>query len=164
MHRLRQRVSSRLVAALCVAALLAIVCSDVSSAAGTSASNAKLGGTWAGSYSGSYTGTFTIRWRQKSSWCLSRARSRSRVRTGRTASREMFEAPPISFGAVGAGATYTGSVSGSSMSGHYPTGDGGRSRAPGARTETSWERLCPQARIPGLSARAGGSGGPRVWS
>ena len=124
MHRLRQHVTSRLLPALWVAALLAVVCSSASIASGTSASNAKLGGIWSGSYSGSYAGTFTIHWRQKSSGALTGTITLSRPH-GTYGISGKVRGFAITFGAVGAGATYTGSVSGSSMSGHYKTGDGG---------------------------------------
>ena len=124
MHRLRQHVTSRLLSALCVAALLAVVCSSESIASGTNASNAKLGGTWSGSYSGSYAGTFTIHWRQKSTGALTGTITLSRPH-GTYGISGKVRGFAITFGAVGAGATYTGTVSGSSMSGHYKTGDGG---------------------------------------
>ena len=80
-----------------------------------------------GSYSGSYTGTFTIHWRQKSSGALTGTIALSRPH-GTYGISGNVRGSAISFGAVGAGATYTGSVSGSSMSGHYKTGDGGSGR------------------------------------
>lgn len=124
MHRLRQHVTSRLLPALCVGALLAVVCSGASMASGTSTSNVRLGGTWKGSYSGSYSGTFTIQWRQKSSGALTGKITLSRPQ-GTYGISGKVRGATITFGAVGAGATYSGSVSGSSMSGRYRTGDGG---------------------------------------
>ena len=123
MH-LRQHATSRLFAVLTVAALLAVVCSSSSLAAGASPST--LGGTWAGSYSGSYSGNFTIHWKQGRAGALTGTISLSRPHgtypiTGK-ANRNL-----ISFGAVGVGATYSGSVAfgGKSMSGHWKSGDGG---------------------------------------
>ena len=124
MHRLRQHMTSPFLPALCAAALLAVVCSSASIASGTSVSNAKLGGTWAGTYSGSYAGTFTIRWRQASSGALTGKITLSRP-YGTYGISGKVRGFAITFGAVGAGATYTGSVSGSKMSGRYKTGDGG---------------------------------------
>jgi hypothetical protein len=82
-----------------------------------------LAGTWSGKYSGAYSGSFRLHWTQtgsnlKGSITLSEPHGTYTV-TGRT------QGASISFGAVGAGATYTGSVSGSSMSGHYRTPQGG---------------------------------------
>jgi opacity protein-like surface antigen len=123
MHR-RQHVTSRLLPALCVAALLAVVCSSAAIASQASASNVRLGGTWKGSYGGSYSGTFTIHWRQASSGALRGNITLSRPPGTYTISGKV-RGSAITFGAVGAGATYTGAVSGSSMSGRYKTGDGG---------------------------------------
>ena len=115
---------SRLAASvLWVAALLAI-CGSATAARGANRP-LQLGGTWSGKYSGTFSGTFTIHWRETGaklggSIALSRPKGTYTI-TGRvTGSR-------IHFGAVGAGATYTGSVSGSSMSGSYNTAQGGGS-------------------------------------
>jgi hypothetical protein len=82
-----------------------------------------MGGTWSGSYSGAYSGTFTIHWRQvgtslRGTITLSRP-------SGTYGITGSVRGPAIKFGAVGAGATYTGSVSGKSMSGSYKTAQGG---------------------------------------
>jgi hypothetical protein len=125
MHLSLRRGIPRLIPVLSVAALLA-VCST-SFAAGTSSSTTpNLGGTWSGRYRGTYSGTFTIHWRQTASGSLKGSirlsnppgtyRITGKVRRG-----------AISFGVVAAGATYTGSVSGKSMSGHYKTARGGGS-------------------------------------
>ena len=79
---------------------------------------------WKGSYSGSYSGTFTIHWRLKASGALTGKITLSRPQ-GTYGISGKVRGFAITFGAVGAGATYTGSVSGSSMSGKYKTGDGG---------------------------------------
>lgn len=124
MHRSPWRGIALVIPVLSVAAVVAVASSSASIAAGTSSSSTpKLAGTWSGTYSGAYSGTFKLRWRQ----------TRSSLRGSITLS-----SPPgtysitgsahgttIAFGAVGAGATYTGSVSGRSMSGHYKTAMGG---------------------------------------
>ena len=76
-----------------------------------------LSGTWLGQYSGGYNGTFTLHWTQSGSKLtgtitLSQPRGTSSV-------NGTVHGSTISFGAVSAGATYTGSVSGKSMSGSY---------------------------------------------
>jgi len=76
-----------------------------------------LAGTWSGTYSGGYSGTFTLIWKQTGSRLtgtitLSSPRGTFSVGGSITGSA-------INFGAVGAGATYTGSASGKSMSGSY---------------------------------------------
>jgi len=124
MHSLRRHPTSWFLPVVWIAALLAVVCSSASIASGTSPTNAKLGGTWKGSYSGSYSGTFTIHWRQKASGALTGKITLSRPQ-GTYGISGKVRGFAITFGAVGAGATYTGSVSGSSMSGKYKTGDGG---------------------------------------
>ena len=148
-----------LLPALCAAALLAIVCSGVSSASGTSVSNAKLGGTWAGSYSGSYAGTFTIHWRQASSGALTGtiALSRPHGTYGISGNVRGFA---ITFGAVGAGATYTGSVSG--LQDVRPLQDRRRRERPLERAQDVL-RTCSarKSEPPARTRGAGGSCRPR---
>lgn len=108
---------------LLLAALVAVCCAAVASA--TLPTRTSLGGTWTGSYSGAFAGTFRFTWKQ----------------TGTTLAGTIHLSDPagnyglnghvgrkgaIQFGVVGAGATYTGTVSGTSMSGSYrsPQGDG----------------------------------------
>jgi hypothetical protein len=107
---------------LVVAAFLAI-CGGTAIAAVSSTSHAtSLAGKGSGHYSGAYSGTFTLHWRQsgshlRGSITLSNPRGTYSV-TGRVRGKA------IAFGAVSAGATYTGSVSGRSMSGTYKSGRG----------------------------------------
>jgi hypothetical protein len=87
------------------------------------AAKPSLAGTWSGSYSGAYTGTFTIHWRQsgptlRGSITLSKP-------SGTFSITGSVRGGASKFGAVGAGATYSGSVSGKSMSGSYKTAQGG---------------------------------------
>jgi hypothetical protein len=114
----------RLFPVLAVSALLA-ACATASIASATTSSAAGLGGIWAGSYSGSHSGRFTIHWKQvhgalRGSIALSSPQGTFSING--TVNRNH-----ISFGAVGVGATYSGSVSpsGKSMSGHWKSGDGG---------------------------------------
>jgi hypothetical protein len=106
-----------------VAAFLAVCCSGTSIAAGTGSSTSpNLAGTWSGKYSGPYSGTFTLHWKQ------ARSRLSGSIKlsnpSGTYGITGSVHGGMISFGAVGAGATYTGSVSGRSMSGHYKTAMG----------------------------------------
>jgi hypothetical protein len=104
-----------------VAALLALWCSTTAIAAASS-STTKLAGTWSGKYSGAYSGTFRLHCTQ----------SGSKLRGSIALSHPKGTYPisgsvhgsAITFGAVGAGATYTGSASGQSMSGSYKTAKG----------------------------------------
>jgi hypothetical protein len=83
-----------------------------------------LPGKWSGQYSGAVSGTFTLH------WTLSGSTLRGSITLsspgGTYGINGKVSGSAISFGAVGAGATYTGSVSGSSMSGTWksPIGSG----------------------------------------
>ena len=124
MHLIRRHTIVRLLPTLVVSVLLA-ACTTASIASATTSSPAGLGGVWSGTYSGSHRGTFTINWRQvhgalRGSIALSAPHGTYSING--TVNRNH-----ISFGAVGVGATYSGSVapSGRSMSGHWRSGDGG---------------------------------------
>ena len=136
MHSLRRRLPL-LSLALPVSAALTICCGNSiataasSPTAGAPASNVRatagpLSGTWSGRYSGAYHGTFTLHWTQSGSQLsgtikLSNPSSKPRI-TG------TVHGSTIRFGTVGSAAiTYSGSVSGKSMSGSYHTPGGGGS-------------------------------------
>lgn len=108
---------------LWVAVLLAVCCAGTAAIAAASASKSHLAGTWSGKYSGTYSGTFTLHWTQSKSK-LSGSISLSNPR-GKYGINGSVNGSAITFGAVGAGATYTGSVSGTSMSGKYKSPGGG---------------------------------------
>ena len=134
MYSLRRRLPL-LSLALAVSAALTICCGNSIAAAASSptasASNVRaavgpLSGTWSGRYSGAYHGTFTLHWTQSGSQLsgtikLSNPSSRPSI-TG------TVRGSTIRFGTVGSAAiTYSGSVSGKSMSGRYRTPGGGGS-------------------------------------
>lgn len=102
----------------------------------TTSSPAGLSGTWSGQYSGSYQGHFTLHWNQKGSRLhgtisLS-APSMTLPITG------FVNGGSIRFGTVGSTAiTYSGSVSGSSMSGNYEVHDGSGAGGPWSASQTS---------------------------
>lgn len=79
--------------------------------------HATLAGTWSGQYRGAYTGTFTLHWTQTGSKLRGSITLSSPP--GKYAVTGSYKGKAINFGTVGAGATYTGSVSGNSMSGNY---------------------------------------------
>jgi hypothetical protein len=87
-----------------------------------------LTGTWSGSSSGAFVGTFTLHWTQLGS-NLTGTITLSNP-SGKYSVSGAVHGSAISFGAVGAGATYTGSVSAksTSMSGNY---NSPRAAAPG---------------------------------
>ncbi len=82
-----------------------------------------LAGTWSGSYSGTYSGTFTLHWTQ-SGKNLTGSIALSAPHGTYSCTGKVHNGK-ITFGSVGAGATYKGSVSGKSMSGTYKTKKGG---------------------------------------
>lgn len=87
-------------------------------ATATPASTGGLSGKWSGTYSGTFAGTFTLNWQQSSS-TLSGTIDLS---TGGTDSISgTVNGSSIQFGTVGASQaiTYSGSVSGNTMSGSY---------------------------------------------
>jgi hypothetical protein len=121
-----------LIPALSVAALLVLCCSSTSIASVATVPKSKsrihlhtrlLAGKWSGQYSGAFSGTFTLHWTQtgsrlKGSITLSNP-------PGTYGINGSVKGKVIKFGAVAAGATYAGSVSGKSMAGHYNTPRGG---------------------------------------
>lgn len=105
-----------------VAALLALCCSGIA-AAGSAKTG--LGGKWSGQYGGAFAGTFKLNWKLTGTK-LSGSIALSNPKGGYSINGSV-RGSKITFGAVGAGATYTGSVSGTSMSGTYKSPQGGGS-------------------------------------
>jgi hypothetical protein len=98
-------------------------------AAATTATSA-LPGHWSGQYSGSFSGTFKLHWRQSGSKLAGTIDLSNPP--GTLPINGTVDGSTIKFGTLGSTAiTYTGSVSGSSMSGNYqvttPTGPAGGS-------------------------------------
>jgi hypothetical protein len=132
-HAPRRRVR-RVIPVLWVAALVAI-CGGGTAAIAAASSHPKhhphhkahrslsLAGTWSGQYSGAFSGTFTLHWTQSGSR-LSGSITLSSP-GGKYSVSGSLSGSTIKFGAVGAGATYTGSVVGKSMSGSYKSPQGG---------------------------------------
>jgi hypothetical protein len=116
MHTLRRFVT--------VAGLVSLLAAGA--VASATASRASVAGTWSGSYHGAFAGRFTLHWRLtgttlKGTITLSNPPGQYGI-TG-----FVGRAGAIRFGVVKVGATYTGSVSGTSMSGKYKTPQGGGS-------------------------------------
>ncbi len=118
------------IAAASVAALLLAVCITGSSIAGVRSSTTKpkptttsLAGKWSGTYSGAFTGTFKLHW-TKSGSKLTGSITLSNP-SGTYSVTGSVNHGKISFGAVGAGAAYTGTWKGKKMSGHYTSPKGG---------------------------------------
>jgi hypothetical protein len=90
-------------------------------AAATAAASTGLSGKWSGQYSGAYQGTFALSWRQSGS------NLRGTIKISAPASSFVIRGTVVNgtirFGTVGSMAiTYSGSVSGHSMSGNYQVG------------------------------------------
>lgn len=84
----------------------------------TSAAASGLSGTWSGSYAGAFSGTFQLTWTQTGN-NLNGTINLS-TSPGDTPLSGTLNGSTITFGTVGSTAiTYTGTVSGSSMSGSY---------------------------------------------
>jgi hypothetical protein len=99
-----------------------VVASTPPTSSAASSPAAPLSGKWAGNYHGSFSGTFTLNWTQQGSK-LSGVIDLSTA--GRTPLNGTVIGNRISFGTVGSIAiTYTGSVSGDTMSGTYQVGGG----------------------------------------
>jgi hypothetical protein len=93
-------------------------------AATTSAAAAgALSGTWSGRYSGAFQGTFTLVWRQSSSRLSGTIKLSAPANT--VSIHGTVSGNTIRFGTVGSAAiTYSGTVSGNSMSGTYKVSTG----------------------------------------
>jgi hypothetical protein len=125
----------RRVTVLSVAAVMALACAGSSIAMAASSRSAgvanvtaktrgSLTGSWSGQYGGAFSGTFTLHWTQSGSRLhgtitISNPHSNLAVNGA-------LRGSAITFGTVGGpGITYTGSASGTSMSGSYSTPKGG---------------------------------------
>jgi hypothetical protein len=123
MHSARWRVP-RLSVALPMFAVVALCCSISIASAANGAQAGSLTGTWSGKYSGAYHGTFILHWTQRGT----RLSGTIKLSTagGRPSVNGTVRGSTIHFGTVGSAAiTYSGTVSGKSMSGHYQTPGGG---------------------------------------
>ena len=89
------------------------------------AAQSSLTGAWSGNYSGAYHGTFTLQWTQSGSK-LSGTIKLSANRGAKVPLKGTVHGNTIRFGTVGSAAiTYSGSVSGGSMSGTWKSGGAG---------------------------------------
>ena len=107
-----------------VTVLVVALCGTTAALAARSTSSG-LAGVWIGKYSGAYSGTFRL------NWTLTGSRLHGTIKLSSPKGSygingTVGRGGAIKFGVVGAGATYTGTVVGSKMSGSYksPGGDG----------------------------------------
>ncbi len=98
--------------------------------------SAGLSGTWSGQYSGSYQGSFTLTWTQSGSELSGTIKISAPAST--MSINGAVQGDSISFGTVGSyGITYSGKVSGDSMSGSYKVSDGQGSSGPWSASRAS---------------------------
>ncbi|MGA8297269.1 MAG: hypothetical protein WB770_09530 [Acidimicrobiales bacterium] len=94
--------------------------------------HSSLSGKWSGSYGGTYSGTFRLTW-QQSGQNLSGTIRVSGFNNALTSLHGTVQGASIRFGTVGSEAiTYTGSVSGKSMSGTWKIKAGSRTLGGGS--------------------------------
>jgi hypothetical protein len=87
----------------------------------TTPASSGVSGTWSGEYSGAYSGTFVLNWTQSGSSLNGKIKISAPPSTLKV--NGTLAGSTIQFGTVGSLAiTYSGSVSGSSMSGSYTVG------------------------------------------
>lgn len=98
----------------------------------TASHHGSLPGKWSGSYSGAFSGTFVLTW-QQSGQALSGTITISGFKDVPTSIHGTVQGAAIRFGTVGSESiTYSGSVSGNSMSGSWQIQAGGRSLGVGS--------------------------------
>jgi hypothetical protein len=123
---MRKRSTAAIVTGVVAVAIIALQLATTAAATNGRLAGGSLTGTWSGTYRGAYHGTFTLHWTQVNSRLTGTIKLSSVGRTNITGS---VRGSTIRFGTVGnANAiTYSGSVSGKSMSGTYKTGGVGGS-------------------------------------
>ena len=123
---MRKRSTAAIVTGVIAVAIIVLQLATTAAATNGPLASGSLTGTWSGTYGGAYHGTFTLHWTQLRSRLTGTIKLSSVGRTNITGS---VRGSTIRFGTVGnANAiTYSGSVSGKSMSGTYKTGGVGGS-------------------------------------
>jgi hypothetical protein len=123
---MRKRPAAAIVTGVIAVAIVVGTLSTAAAATTGRSAGGSLTGTWAGTYRGAYHGTFTLHWTQSKSRLTGTINLSSVGRTNITGS---VRGSTIRFGTVGnaKAITYSGSVSGTSMSGTYKSGGAGGS-------------------------------------
>ena len=123
---MRKRSTAAIVTGVVVVAIIVGQLATAGAATNSRLSRGSLTGTWSGTYRGAFRGTFTLHWTQSKSRLTGTIKLSSVGRTNITGS---VRGSTIRFGTVGSASaiTYSGSVSGKSMSGTYKTGGVGGS-------------------------------------
>jgi len=117
----------RLVVAIVTGAIaVAVFAGEPAFGAKLGVAGGSLSGTWSGKYSGAYHGTFTLHWKQSGSKLSGTIKLSTQ--SAKLPVNGSVRGSTIRFGTVGSAViTYSGSVSGKSMSGSYHTPGGGGS-------------------------------------
>jgi hypothetical protein len=123
---MRKRPTAAIVTGVVAVAIIVLQLATTAAATNGRLTGGSLTGTWSGTYRGAYHGTFTLHWTQVNSRLTGTIKLSSVGRTNITGS---VHGSTIRFGTVGnaSAITYSGSVSGKSMSGTYKTGGVGGS-------------------------------------
>jgi hypothetical protein len=123
---MRKRPTAAIVTGVVAVAIIVLQLATTAAATNGRLAGGSLTGTWSGTYRGAYHGTFTLHWTQVNSRLTGTIKLSSVGRTNITGS---VRGSTIRFGTVGSAnaITYSGSVSGKSMSGTYKTGGVGGS-------------------------------------
>ena len=124
---MRKRSTATIVTGVVAVAIIAGQLATAGAATNGRLARGSLTGTWSGTYRGAYRGTFTLHWTQSKSRLTGTIKLSSNV--GRTNITGTVRGNTIRFGTVGNtnAITYSGSVSGTSMSGTYKAGGAGGS-------------------------------------
>jgi hypothetical protein len=124
---MRKRTTAAIVTGVVAVAILVGQLATAGAATNGRLARGSLTGTWSGTYRGAYHGTFTLHWTQSKSRLTGTIKLSSNV--GRTNITGTVQGRTIRFGTVGnaRAITYSGSVSGTSMSGTYKAGGAGGS-------------------------------------
>ena len=124
---MRKRSTAAIVTGVVTVAIIVGQLATAGAATNGQLARGSLTGTWSGTYRGAFRGTFTLHWTQSKSRLTGTIKLS--ISVGRTNITGTVRGRTISFGTVGnANAiTYSGSVSGTSMSGTYKAGGAGGS-------------------------------------
>ena len=124
---MRKRPTAAIVTGVVAVAIIVGQLATAAAATNGRLARGSLTGTWSGTYRGAYRGTFTLHWTQSKSRLTGTIKLSSNV--GRTNITGTVRGRTIRFGTVGNtnAITYSGSVSGTSMSGTYKAGGAGGS-------------------------------------
>ena len=123
---MRRSIVSRLVGVAVLVALSTATAAFATATKSRPPTTLHLGGSWSGTYSGTYAGKFTLTWTQSPRGGLTGSITLSNPK-GKYGITGHVRRTAISFGVVGAGATYTGSATFFKMSGTFMTPRGGGS-------------------------------------